>query len=242
MNVRDDGCFVFEVVPRVADGQGVLSFRRTHRKLRGVTLEADQDIIVAITGASGGAYALRLLDGLESAGTGVHVIVSPLGQQVLAAECGVHRLDARALIGRSSERITVYDDRDLGCRLASGSFKIHAMAICPCSSNTLGAVAGGLGDTLITRAAHVTLKEARRLVLVYREMPVSAIDLENMLRLQRAGAIVCPAAPGFYLKPETVDDLVNFVAGRVLDLIGVPHSLPIRWAEPPTDPRKDRSA
>jgi len=106
------------------------------------------------------------------------------------------------------------------------------MVICPCSGNTLAGVAGGLGNNLVTRAALVTLKEARRLVLVPREMPLSQIDLANMLRAAQAGAVVCPASPGFYLRPQTIDDLVDFVVGRVLDLLGVRHELNTRW-----DPR-----
>jgi len=104
------------------------------------------------------------------------------------------------------------------------------MVICPCSSNTLGSVASGLGDNLISRAAQVTLKEARRLIIVHREMPLSHIDLSNMLRLQAAGAIICPANPGFYMAPKTIGDLVDFVVGRVLDLLHVPHTLNVRWS------------
>ena len=189
----------------------------------------DKQIVVGVTGASGGPFALRLIAGLESAGVNVHVIVSAHGQQLLADECGVTTIEAEHLIGRSSDRVTIYNPDDAGCRLASGSFRTDGMVICPCSSNTLGAVASGLGNHLIWRAAHVTLKESRRLVLVHREMPLSGIDLENMLKLQRAGAVICPAAPGFYLKPKSIDDLVDFVVGRVLDLMGVEHTLNVRW-------------
>lgn len=189
------------------------------------------EIVMAVTGASGGPYALRLLDCLERAERKVHLIVSPLGRQLLAEECGVKRLEPEALIGRASKTIVVYNYRDVGCVLASGSYRTGGMAVCPCTSNTLGAIAGGLGDNLITRAAQVTLKEGRRLVLVHREMPLSAIDIENMLRVQRAGAIVCPAAPGFYMRPQSVGDLVDFVVGKVLDLLGVEHALKTRWAE-----------
>jgi 4-hydroxy-3-polyprenylbenzoate decarboxylase len=136
----------------------------------------------------------------------------------------------------------MYGYRDVGAVLASGSFLTDGMIICPCSSNTLGAVAAGLGDNLITRAAHVTLKEGRRLVLVPREMPVSAIDLRNMLRLSRAGAIICPASPGFYMNPQSIDDLVDFVAGRVLDLVNIPHNLQTRWAAPPEARLRARGA
>lgn len=197
------------------------------------------EIVLAVTGASGGPYALRVLDCLEAAGRFVHLIVSPLGRQLLADECGIRKLDPETLIGRGSDLIRVYNYRDVGCALASGSYLTGGMVICPCTSNTLGAIASGLGDNLITRAAHVTLKEARRLVIVHREMPLGAIDLENMLRLQRAGAVICPAAPGFYLLPRSVNDLVDFVAGKVLDLLGVEHSLKTRWAERQAGPSED---
>jgi len=189
----------------------------------------EKQIIVAVTGASGGPYALRLLKGLESAGRRVHLVVSPLGRKLLADECGIETISGEVLLGRPCDRLSIYQHDDLSCQLASGSFLTHGMVICPCSSNTLGAVAGGLGHNLITRAACVTLKEARRLVVVYREMPASAIDLENMLRLQRAGAIICPAAPGFYMRPQSVGDLVDFVVGKILDLLGVEHALNTRW-------------
>ena len=152
--------------------------------------------MTAITGASGGPYALRLLDALEAAGEHVHLIVSPHGRRLLGEECGVTALNAPALLGRASGRLTLHGFRDLAAPPASGSFLTAGMVICPCSSNTLGAVASGLGDNLVTRAAQVTLKECRRLVLVHREMPLNDLDLENMLRLRRAGAVICPAAPG----------------------------------------------
>src|SRR5438034_1185615 len=145
-----------------------------------------KQIVFAITGASGGPYAVRLLDCLEAAGVHVHLVASPMGRQLLLDECGIDKLDAPALIGRGSEHVTIYNHRDVGSRLASGSFLTDGMVICPCSSNTLGAIASGLGQNLITRAAQVTLKEARRLVIVHREMPLSAIDLESMARLSRA--------------------------------------------------------
>jgi 4-hydroxy-3-polyprenylbenzoate decarboxylase len=107
------------------------------------------------------------------------------------------------------------------------------MVICPCSSNTLGAIAAGLGDNLIRRAAAVTLKEARRLILVPREMPLSPVEIEGMLTISRAGGIICPAAPGFYLRPQRLEDLIDFVVGKVLDLLGIEHDLPIRWDKEP---------
>ncbi len=190
----------------------------------------ETDLVVAVTGASGGAYAVRLLDCLEAAGRTVHLVASPMGQRLLLEECGIRSLEPAALFGRTSDRLVVHRYADVGSSLASGSFLTAGMVICPCSSNTLGAVASGLGDNLIARAAQVTLKEVRKLVLVHREMPLSGIDLENMLKLQRAGAIICPANPGFYLNPQSVQDLIDFVVGRVLDLLGVAHTLRIRYA------------
>ena len=201
-------------------------------------MQRNRQIVLAITGASGGLDALRLLDCREAAGADVHVVASPHGRRLLAEECDVRSITVEELLGRSSSRVRVYAYGDVGSRLASGSFLTEGMAICPCSSNTLGAVASGLGDNLVARAAQVTLKEGRRLVLVHREMPVSGVDLENMLTLQRAGAIICPASPGFYLKPSTVADLVDFVTGRVLDLLNVPHDLRIRWDGRPAAERK----
>ena len=121
---------------------------------------------------------------------------------------------------------------NLSSRLASGSFLTGGMVVCPCSSNSLGAIASGVAGNLITRAAQVTLKEGRRLILVHREMPVTQIDIRNMLRVSQAGGIICPAAPGFYMRPRTVDDLVDFVVGKVLDLLGVDHTLDTRWQAP----------
>jgi flavin prenyltransferase len=190
----------------------------------------EREVVMAVTGASGGPYALRLLDCLEASGSRVHLIVSPNGRRLLADECGVRAIEATALLGRPAEGVRIHDYEDVGDQLASGSYHTDGMVICPCSSNTLGATASGLGDNLIARAACVALKEGRRLVIVHREMPVSGIDLENMLRLQRAGAIICPASPGFYLRPASVGDLVDFVVGRVLDLLNVPHDLRVRFS------------
>ena len=189
----------------------------------------DKQIIVGITGASGVAYALRLLDCLEEAGCHVHLVVSALGRRLLDDEGDIQAVTADGLIGRPSERLYFYDFDDLHCRLASGSFLTDGMVVCPCSSNTLGAVAAGRADNLLTRAAMVTLKEARRLILVHREMPLSSIDLENMFRLNRAGAIICPAAPAFYTNPRTIDDLIDFLVGKILDLLGIDHALKNRW-------------
>jgi 4-hydroxy-3-polyprenylbenzoate decarboxylase len=187
-------------------------------------------VVLAITGASGAAYGLRMLQVLLQAGRHVHLVISPLGRRLLADERDIRTVDPAALAGGAADRLVLYDFGDLGTRLASGTFLTDGMVICPCSSNTLGAIASGMADNCITRAAAVHLKERRRLILVHREMPVSRIDLENMLKVDAAGGIICPASPGFYNRPASIDDLVDFVAGKVLDLLGIPHSLVARWA------------
>ena len=188
-----------------------------------------RQLVVGITGASGAPYALRLLQQLAKADVHAHVVITPYGRQVLAEETDVRQPTVENLAGVADAPLTIYSHLDLGARISSGSFQTDGMVICPCSSNTLSAVASGLADNLVTRAAMVTLKEARRLVLVPRETPLHQIELENMLRLSRAGAVLCPASPGFYHRPQRVDDLINFVVARVLDLLQIRHELPVRW-------------
>jgi 4-hydroxy-3-polyprenylbenzoate decarboxylase len=190
-----------------------------------------KNIIVGITGASGAAYGRRLVTCLADADVQVHLVVSPLGLRVVREELDIDARDVASLVGRDTDRVRVHAHRELGAPIASGSFLTHGMVICPCSSNTLAAVAGGIADNLITRAAAVTLKEARRLVIVPREMPLGQIEIGNMMRISQAGGIICPASPGFYLRPQRVEELVDFVVGRVLDLLGVEHDLRTRWAE-----------
>jgi flavin prenyltransferase len=190
-------------------------------------------IVLAVTGASGAAYAQRLLQCLASGGAEVHLVVSPNGQRLLAEELDIEGGSPEKLIAAAKASAAVlHACADVGASIASGSFLTDGMVICPCSCNTLGQVASGAGSNLIARAAAVHLKEARRLVLVTREMPLSQIDLGNMLRVSQAGAIVCPASPGFYLRPHKVEDLVDFVVGKVCDLLGVQQTLNTRW--PPT--------
>ena len=182
-------------------------------------------IVVGVAGASGGIYAMRLIQRLAACGVRVHAIVSPYGRQVLGDELGVEKLSTHLLAGDHGRRITIHRFGNLSSRLASGSFLTDGMVVCPCSSNTLGAVASGLGDNLITRAAQVTLKERRRLVLVHREMPLTEIDIRNMLRISRAGGIICPAAPGFYMTQEiTLNNMTNghtVAAGGVFTIANV---------------------
>ena len=196
----------------------------------------DKRIVVGITGASGAAYARRLIECLCDGGADVHLIVTPLGRRLLRDELDLAAVSAQTLLGRETDRLTTYGYRDVGSRLASGSFHTDGMIVCPCSSNTLASIAAGLADNLLDRAAAVTLKEARRLIVVPREMPMSRIDLLNALRLTEAGTIICPASPGFYMRPTTISGLVDFVVGKLLDLVEVPHDLNTRW-DPPVDAR-----
>jgi flavin prenyltransferase len=187
------------------------------------------DIVTAITGASGALYAQRFIQGLVAAGVNVHLVVSPLGRRLLHDEMGMEAIDLVMLAGRENHTITLYNHNDVGSKLASGSFLCDGMVIVPCSSNTLAEVAHGLGDNLISRAAAVTLKERRRLIVVHREMPLSPIDVNNYKTLSDAGVILASANPGFYLNPATVIEVVDFVAGKLLDLVGVPHGMDTRW-------------
>ena len=192
----------------------------------------DLPIVVAITGASGAAYAVRLLQGLVGAQRRVQLIVSSHGLRLLATELDVASVDAlRQRIGADSwdRCVTVFDDGDRGAAPASGSVLNAGMVVCPCSMGTLSAIAVGASRSLVERAADVALKERRRLVLVTRETPLSAIHLENMLRVTRAGAVVLPAAPGFYHRPTRIEDLVDFIVARILDHLGVEHAIGARW-------------
>ena len=187
------------------------------------------DIVTAITGASGALYAQRFIQGCVAARVNVHLVVSPPGKRLLHDELGMDGIDLPTLAGTEKHGIQLYNYNDIGSKLASGSFLHDGMVIVPCTSNTLGAIAHGLGDNLIARAAAVTLKERRKLVLVHREMPLSVIDVNNYKILSDAGVILCPANPGFYLNPTTVGEVVDFVAGKLLDLVGVPHRFDTRW-------------
>ena len=194
-------------------------------------------IIIGITGASGAAYARRVMQRLAEADVQIHLTVSTYGKRLLFDELGLKRLDPDALTSGRGELVTVYNDNDVGAAIASGSFLHDGMIIVPCSSNTLGAIAAGIGDNLLKRAAAVTLKERRRLILAVRESPASHIDICNMKRLSEAGAIIAPLSPGFYMLPKTVDDLVDFMAGKLLDLVNVPHDLDTRWEQRLADER-----
>ena len=196
-------------------------------------------IAVALTGASGMAYGLRLIECLVQAGCRVQVVYSQVAQVVARQELDL------ALPGRAAEveadfttrfkaapgQLRVFGREEWFAPMASGSNPPDALVVCPCTMGTLAAIAAGMSDNLIERAADVVLKEGRKLVLVPRETPFSVIHLENMLRLARAGAVILPANPGFYHRPQTVAEVVDFIVARILDQLGVAHALMARWGE-----------
>ena len=200
----------------------------------------NKTVCLALTGASGMPYGLRLLECLLAAGCCVQLLYSPAAQVVARQEMDLE-LSSRptetraALLARHAavdpEKLAVFGREEWFAPVASGSNPPDAMVVCPCSMGTLAAIAQGLADNLIERAADVVLKEGRKLILVPRETPLSAIHLENMLRLARAGAVILPPSPGFYHRPQTVGDVVDFVVARVLDQLAVPHALLRRWGE-----------
>jgi 4-hydroxy-3-polyprenylbenzoate decarboxylase len=193
---------------------------------------SERPIVVAITGASGAPYAVRLLDALITAQRSVQLIVSSHGLRLLSTEVGIDSIDAlRDRIGAAGwdRCIRVFDDGDRGAAPASGSAINGGMVVCPCSMGTLSAIAAGSSRSLVERAADVALKERRPLILLPRETPLSAIHLEYMLRVRRAGAVVWPAAPGFAHQPRSLDDLGEFRVARVLDHLGVEHRVAPRW-------------
>jgi flavin prenyltransferase len=194
-------------------------------------------VFLGITGASGAPYAARLLEELTAADCEVGLCASGAAVQVLATELYADaRLSRDETLARFVEnahggRVTVHDEQDWRAPYASGSARVDAYVICPCSMGTLGTLASGAMSNLIHRAASVALKEGRRLVLMPRETPLSDIHLENMLRLRRSGAVILFLAPGFYAGAQTVDDLVDFVVARCLDQLGLEHTLARRWGE-----------
>ena len=185
-------------------------------------------VVVGVTGASGAPYTVRVIQLLTGAGVEVHLTVSTMGRRLLFEESNITTLCAEGF-GVDEQLLVIHNDKDLGSSIASGTFLHDGMIIVPCSSNSVGAIASGLTNTLVQRAASVTLKERRTLVVAHRETPLSHIDVENIATLSRAGAIVAPLSPGFYVKPKTIDDLVDFMAGKLVDLVGVNHDLPVRW-------------
>lgn len=200
------------------------------------TLTRPRRFVLGISGASGAAYALRLLEQLLLTGAEVHLVVSDYGRRLLFDEAGVTHVEFASMCptiadAGAAARLVIHPNKDVGATIASGSFLHDGMVVMPCSSTSLGAIATGSGSNLLTRAAMVTLKERRPLIVCHRETPLSLIDIENMRTLTLAGAIVCPTNPGFYLNPRRVEDLVDFMVGKVLDLLKVEHALNTRWEE-----------
>ena len=199
---------------------------------------AASDLVVALTGASGAPYGVRLLEVLLRAGRTVHLSISPAAVEVMAKELyrkvRLDHFDPADLFGPVSvpvERLHYHGYRDFMAGIASGSFLTAGMVICPCSMGTVAAIAHGLSQNLIHRAADVHLKERRKLILVPRETPLGIVQLRNLLACAEAGAVVLPAMPAFYTRPRDLSDVVDFVVGRVCDQLGVEHSLLRRWSE-----------
>ncbi|MCC6969840.1 MAG: UbiX family flavin prenyltransferase [Phycisphaerales bacterium] len=204
--------------------------------------------VVGISGASGAWYSIRLLELLLGMGHEVHLVVSDYGRRLLFDEADVRTLDFENLLPhvatrlgpagpRAGERramesrLVIHPNKDVGAVIASGSFIHDGMVVLPCSSASLGQLATGSGSNLLCRAAMVTLKERRTLIVCHREMPLSLIDIRNMEQLSLAGAVLCSPNPGFYLGPRGIGDIVDFVVGKVLDLLKVPHALKTRWED-----------
>ncbi len=193
-------------------------------------------LIVGITGASAGVYAIRLLEVLtEHEDIEVHLTISASGARALFEELQIkidlNNFDLESLIGVSSPRVIYHHESDIAAPIASGSFRTEGMIVVPCSMGSLASIASGISRNLIQRAADVCIKERRKLVLVPRETPLSSIHLENMLKLSRMGVTVLPAMPGFYHFPKNVDDLLNFVVTKILDQFGIDTKLIQRWKE-----------
>ena len=203
---------------------------------------AVSDLVLAFTGASGAPYGVRLLEVFLRAGRTVHLKLSPAAVQVIAQELDrqvrLNHFDLADFLGETaatvdSANVRYHDYRDFRAGIASGSFLTAGMVVCPCSMGTAAAIAHGLSENLIHRAADVHLKEKRKLVLVPRETPLHLIQLRNLVACAEAGAVVLPAMPAFYTRPRSLDDAVDFVVGRVCDQLGVGHELLRRWGEHP---------
>jgi flavin prenyltransferase len=201
---------------------------------------AVHDLVLAMTGASGAPYGVRLLEVLLRAGRTVHLVISPAGAQVIEQELDrrieLHRFQLVDLLGSRIDapgQVIYHDYRNFLAGIASGSFLTAGMVICPCSGGTVAAIAHGLSQNLIHRAADVHLKERRKLVIVPRETPLSVVQLRNLTICAEVGAVVLPASPGFYMKPRSLEDAIDFIVGRVCDQLGVEHDLCKRWGEAP---------
>ncbi len=198
-----------------------------------------RSIALALTGASGGQYGLRLLECLLRAQVPVYLMLSDAARIVLSMECGLNlpkraadvQRELTARYSATEGQLQVFGDQEWTAPVASGSARVRAMVICPCTTGCLSAVAVGASDNLIERAADVMLKEQRKLILVVRETPLSAVHLRHMLTLADMGAVMMPAAPGFYHEPKSLDDIVNFMVARVLDQLDLPQALLKPWGQ-----------
>jgi 4-hydroxy-3-polyprenylbenzoate decarboxylase len=189
-------------------------------------------VVLALTGASGAPYGVRLLEVLARNQVPVWLIASEHGLRLLHEECAIDSLeDLRHATGGNWSSVVLYPDEDRGALPASGSRRTAGMVICPCSMGTLAAVAGGTSRSLVERAADVTLKEGRKLVLVPRETPLSLVHLRNMVAVAEAGAVIVPASPGFYHRPTQIGELVDFVVQRILDQLGIQLEIARRWGD-----------
>ena len=188
-------------------------------------------IIVGITGASGSIYSVRLLEELLSSKIEVHLIITKTGEKVLKFETSYDVLNLKKHLKSFGDKLIIHDIDDIFACVASGSFKADAMVIIPCSMSTLAEISSGITKNLLTRASDVCLKERRKLIIVPRETPLNNIHLSNMLKLSEAGAIILPAAPGFYYSPKSIDDMVNFIIGKVFDLLEIENKLFTKWGE-----------
>lgn len=207
-----------------------------HEPVSPPAINRPRRFVLGISGASGAAYALRLLEQLLLTGAEVHLVVTDYGRRLLFDEAQVTHVEFASMCpniadARAAARLVIHPNKDVGATIASGSFLHDGMVVMPCSSTSLGAIATGSGSNLLTRAAMVCLKERRPLIVCHRETPLSLIDIENMRTLTLAGGIVCPTNPGFYLHPTSVEEIVDFMVGKVLDLLKVEHSLRTRWEE-----------
>lgn len=186
-------------------------------------MQEDGPVVVGVSGASGAPIAVKVLEALRAAHWPVALVTSQASSEVIREETGLDR----GALGRYAD--VVYDDTDLGAPIASGSRPTRGMVVVPCSSSTTAKIALGLGDTLLTRAAHVHLKERRKLILVPRETPLPTILLRHLTALSELGVVILVAVPAYYLKPRSIDDVTGYLAGKVLDHLGVPHSLYRGW-------------
>ncbi|MGG3282422.1 UbiX family flavin prenyltransferase [Paenibacillus solani] len=197
--------------------------------------ERKKSWVVGITGASGSIYGVRLTESLLSLGFDVHLVITNAGWRVLKEEMGFQVTSREEMLaenfGGYEGRVIYHPISDIGATIASGSYLVEGMIIMPCSMGTLSSVAHGASDNLMGRAADVMMKEGRPLVLVPRETPLHAIHLENMLTLSKLGVKIIPAMPAFYHKPKTIDDIVNFLVGKVLDSLRIDHHLYTRWGD-----------